>query len=96
MATFVRLAKLTEHGNRRIRDFGRVLHEAREILKGEGVKILHAYATMGRYDFVVILEAPDEKTMIKASALIGGTGNVTAETLPAMDMEEFNKLFKTG
>lgn len=94
MATFIRLARLTEHGNRRIRDFGRVLKEARAVLKDEGVKIVGAYATMGRYDFVVIVEAPDEKAMMRASALVGATGNVTAETLTAVSMDDFDDLFK--
>ena len=57
-----------------------VLGEARTVLKEEGVKIVGAYATMGRYDFVVIVEAPDEKAMMKASALIGATGNFTKKT----------------
>lgn len=94
MATFVRLARMTEHGARRMRDFSRVLAEAKETFDENGVKVLHAYATLGRYDFVVILEAPDQQSVMRACAMVGARGNASAETMAALPIDEFTQLFE--
>lgn len=94
MATFVRLVNMTGDGIRRIQDFPKLLAEAKGIMEKEGVRIIHGYATLGRYDFVVVLEAPDEKAMAKASALIGSKGNFSAETMAAFPIQEFGDLVK--
>lgn len=91
MATFVRLVSLTDQGVKNIRKFSDQLAEARKVLEANKGKILQIFATLGRYDFVAIIEAPDEKTAMKVSALIGSQGNIRAETLPAVPLEEFNK-----
>ena len=94
MATFIRLAKMTSQGVSKVRDFPTLLGEAKAIMEQEGVKILHGYATLGRYDFVVVLEAPDEKAVAKASALIAEKGNFAAETMAAFPIGEFGALFQ--
>ena len=89
MPTFVRLASLTEQGARQTRELGKLLAQAREVMEAHGAKMLQAYATLGRYDIVAIVEAPDEKTMATISALIASQGNFKAETLPAISIQEF-------
>jgi uncharacterized protein with GYD domain len=61
----------------------------KEISK-EGVKLLGFYWTLGRYDTVVIMEAPDEKTAMKANIKMGEI--VSTETLVAVPREEAIKL----
>jgi uncharacterized protein with GYD domain len=58
--------------------------------KKEGVKYLGIYYTLGRYDYVAIMEAPDEKTAMKAAIRRGQ--DVTTETLVAVPAEEARKL----
>ncbi|MCZ6691468.1 MAG: GYD domain-containing protein [Planctomycetota bacterium] len=93
MAIFIRLAKMTEHGVRRIQDLDRVMGEVKEIAEAEKVKIVNMYATMGEYDFVAILEAPDDKAMMKFSGRVGAKGNFNAVTMAALPIAEFKALF---
>lgn len=59
-------------------------------MKKEGVKFLGFYWTLGRYDTVLIFEAPDEKTVMKGNIKVGDF--VATETLVAIPMEEAIKL----
>lgn len=92
MPLYVRLVKLTEQGIKGIKGFKKALEEIKKIQAREGAKLVSAYATLGRYDFVAILEAPDDKTAMKLSAEIGSKGNLQIETLPAMPIEEFAEM----
>jgi uncharacterized protein with GYD domain len=64
-----------------------------EIMKGmekDGIKFLGFYWTLGRYDTVVIMEAPNEKTVMKANMSVNDI--VTTETMVALTREEAHKL----
>ena len=66
------------------------VNRVREKLAKDGVKILSSFWTLGRYDTVVVFEAPDEKTAMKATV---GRGDIMAtETLVAVPREEALKL----
>ncbi len=54
-----------------------------------GAKVLHQWATLGEFDFVNVVEAPDIATMAKVSVAIAARGSTKIETLPAMDIEDF-------
>jgi uncharacterized protein with GYD domain len=62
----------------------------KEKLSKEGIKVLSHYWTLGRYDDVVIIEAPDEKAMLKVGLALAGT--VATETLVAIPRKEAIKL----
>jgi uncharacterized protein with GYD domain len=55
-----------------------------------GAKVQAQYATLGQYDFVTIVEAPDEKTMAKVSVELGSRGTMTSQTLTAMPADELS------
>lgn len=55
-----------------------------------GAKVIAQYATLGQYDFVTIVEAPDEKTMAKVSVELGSRGTMTSQTLAAMSADELS------
>ena len=61
-------------------------------MKDEGVKFLSFYWTLGRYDTVVIMEAPDEKTVMKANMSVGHI--VATETMVGVPREEAHKLIQ--
>ena len=91
MAVFIMLTKLTSNGVRTIKDNpGRVQEVNREV-EQLGVKVLNQWATLGEYDFVSVVEAPDEKTMAKVSVELGSRGTTTNETMSAIPAEEFTK-----
>ena len=54
-----------------------------------GCRVLHQWATLGEFDFVNVVEAPDTATMAKVSVALGARGSTRIETLPALEIEEF-------
>jgi uncharacterized protein with GYD domain len=55
------------------------------------VTVKEQWATLGPYDFITIVEAPDEKTMAKVSVELGSRGTMSSQTLTAIPAEEFSK-----
>lgn len=89
MPLFIRLASLTEKGSEQVRDLAKMLSEARETMESEGARIVEAYVTLGRYDIVAVIEAPDARAAARVSAMIAEQGNFKAETLMAIPVQEF-------
>jgi len=56
-----------------------------------GCRVLHQWATLGEFDFVNVVEAPDIATVAKVSVALGARGSTKIETLPALDVEDFLK-----
>jgi uncharacterized protein with GYD domain len=54
-----------------------------------GVKIVHQWATLGGFDFVNVVEAPDLETIAKASVALAARGSVKIETLPTLEIDAF-------
>jgi len=92
MPLFVRLVTTSDQGVRNIKQSAAQLAEARKVMEVNRVKLLHAWTTLGPYDAVSVLEAPDAATMAKVSALIAAQGNYRAITMAAVPFEEFTKL----
>lgn len=94
MAYYIILSKLTDEGRRTIKQKpGRILEVNKELEK-MGVKVKEQFAVLGPYDVVNIVEAPDNLTIMKASAEIGSRGSVQLLTLPAIPIEELVKKLK--
>ena len=54
-----------------------------------GCRVVHQWATLGEFDFVNVVEAPDIATIAKVSVALGSRGSTKIETLPALEIEEF-------
>lgn len=94
MAYYIILSKLTDEGRMTLKEKpGRILEVNKELEK-MGVKMKEQFAVLGPYDFVNIIEAPDNLTVMKASAEIGSRGSVQILTLPAIPIEELIKKMK--
>ncbi len=88
MPTFLMLTNLTAEGVRTLKNHpGRITEVNREV-EQMGVKVVSQYATLGQYDFVTVVEAPDEKTMAKVSVELGSRGTMTSQTLAAIPAED--------
>lgn len=88
MPTFLMLTNLTAEGVRTLKNHpGRIVEVNREV-EQMGVKVVSQYATLGQYDFVTVVEAPDEKTMAKVSVELGSRGTMTSQTLAALPAED--------
>ncbi len=62
-----------------------VNHDVEEL----GCRVLHQWATLGEFDFVNVVEAPDIATVAKVSVALGARGSIRIETLPALEIAEF-------
>jgi uncharacterized protein with GYD domain len=92
MATYITLGKYTAQGIANIKDSPARLDAAREQFGAMGVTIKDFYLTMGEYDLVTVVEAPDNTTAAKALIALGAQGNVSTTTLAALTEDEFRSL----
>jgi uncharacterized protein with GYD domain len=94
MATYIMLSRLTDKGAETVKaNPARIKAVAREI-EAFGVRVVAQYAVLGPYDFVTIIEAPDNMTVSRVSMEIGSRGSVKIETLPAIPIDDFIAEFK--
>jgi len=64
------------------------IHAVREEVEALGLVVKAQYALMGQYDFLNIIEAPDEKAMAKAAIMLAARGTMRTTTLQAIDVDE--------
>jgi uncharacterized protein with GYD domain len=95
MPTYISLMKFTEQGIRNVKDHPKRRESAAKGIESMGGKLLHTYLTMGRYDIVAIIEAPDDDVAAKFAVMTGMQGNVSTETMRALNEGEFDRLLKS-
>ncbi|HWM55965.1 MAG TPA: GYD domain-containing protein [Solirubrobacterales bacterium] len=88
MPTYLMLTNLTAEGIRTLKNNPGRVAEVNSEVEQIGAKVVAQYATLGQYDFVTVVEAPDERTMAKVSVELGSRGTMTSQTLAAMSAEE--------
>ena len=91
MPTYIMLTNLTSNGVKTIKDNPTRIQEVNKEVEQLGVKVLNQWATLGQYDFISVVEAPDPETMAKVSVELGSRGTTTNETLSAIPAEDFIK-----
>ncbi|MBI2371499.1 MAG: GYD domain-containing protein [Deltaproteobacteria bacterium] len=94
MPTFIILANFTEQG---IKTVTQTTERAKafEAMAAElGVRLNEIYWTMGRYDVVAVVEAPDDETMSAVTLGLGVRGNVRTETLRAYSASDMARIFR--
>jgi len=92
MPTYIALLNWTQQGISRVSSSAERLDAGRQAFKKMGVEIKDTYLTMGRYDLVCVIEAPDDETYAKAVLGLGAQGNVSTETLKAFNEAEYRKI----
>ena len=93
MATYVILSTLTDEGRKTFKENPKRLLEVNKELAKMGVKVKEQYALLGPYDFVNIVEAKDNETVMKMSFELGSRGSVHLMTLVAIPVAEMIKKF---
>lgn len=94
MATYIMLSNLTDDGAKTITKKPGRIKEVNMELEALGVTVKEQYAVLGPYDFINIVEAPDNETIARVSAELGSRGSVRIITLPAMTIDAFVDQFK--
>lgn len=89
MPTYILLSQVTDEGAETIKSKPERIKEVNREIEALGVRVLHQYATLGPYDFVNIVEAPDAATVARVSVELGARGSVKIQTLPAIPIDEF-------
>jgi uncharacterized protein with GYD domain len=94
MATYIMLTRLTDKGAETIKENPTRIQAVDKELEKFGVKVVAQYAVLGPYDFVSVIEAPDNMTVARVSAELAARGTVRIQTLPAVPVNEFIAKFK--
>jgi uncharacterized protein with GYD domain len=94
MPTYVLLSTLTAEGRKTVKERPDRITEVNKEVERYGAKVVSQFVVLGPYDFVTILEAPDNATVARVSAELGSRGTVQIMTLPAISVESFAKGFK--
>ncbi len=89
MPTYILLSKLTPQGVQTLRSNPDRLREVNRDVEELGARVLHQWATLGPYDFVNVVEAPDAATIARVSVALGARGSASFETLMALSIDEF-------
>ena len=89
MAIYVMLTSLTDEGRKTVRESPERIKEVNQEVEAMGVKILAQYALLGPYDFINILEAPDNKVITKIAMELSSRGTLHTMTMAAMTLDEF-------
>jgi uncharacterized protein with GYD domain len=89
MPLFILLSTLTQQGVQTLKSNPERLREVNKDVEELGCKVLHQWATLGEFDFVNIVEAPDIAAIAKVSVALSARGSTKIATLPALDVDDF-------
>jgi uncharacterized protein with GYD domain len=89
MATYIMLSSLTDEGAKTIKNNPARIKEVNKEIEALGVKVIAQYAVLGPYDFVNIVEAPDNETVARVSAELASRGSVKLTTMAAIPIDTF-------
>src|SRR5256885_5539155 len=92
MPTYVTLLKYTEQGIKSIKEGPSRLEKARQALKSLGGELKSFHLVQGRYDAIVISEAPNDEVVARVALATGSQGNVRTETMRAFTEEEYRRI----
>jgi uncharacterized protein with GYD domain len=83
------ISTLTDDGRKTIKKHPERIEEVNREIENMGAKVLAQYAVLGQYDFINILDAPNNEAIAKISIDLGSRGTVQIVTLPAIPVDEF-------
>lgn len=90
MGTYIALCSFTDQGIRSIKDTTRRADAVKEAAQKFGANMTQIFWTLGKYDLVVIMEAPDDESATAFALGIASAGNVRMQTLRAFSRDEMN------
>ena len=96
MPTYILLSSLNPGGLETLKERPERLREVNQEIERMGATVKEQYAVLGPFDFVTILEAPDNATVAKISVSMGARGTVRIQSLPATPVEEFIENLKNS
>ncbi|MFQ6019008.1 MAG: GYD domain-containing protein [Kiloniellaceae bacterium] len=95
MSTYILLANYTEQGIKNVKDSPKRLDAARDLARTCGAELTDFYLTMGAYDIVATVEAPNDEAVARFVVTLGSLGNVRTTTLKAFTEQEFRDVIQS-
>lgn len=92
MATYILLGNFTDQGIRNVKDTTKRATALKEMAKKVGATVKEIFWTLGQFDVITILEAPDETAVTALGLSAGALGNVRTQTLRAFNAEEITRI----
>jgi uncharacterized protein with GYD domain len=89
MPIYILLSRLSQQGVATLKSNPDRLKEVNRDVEELGATVLHQWATLGEFDFVNVVQAPDTATIARVSVALGARGSTRIETLPALTIDEF-------
>ncbi len=89
MPIYIMISTLTDDGRKTIKKHPERIEEVNREIENMGAKVLAQYAVLGQYDFISILDAPNNEAIARISIDLGARGTVQIVTLPAIPVDEF-------
>ena len=94
MSIYIMMTNLTDEGRKTVKANPQRIKEVNKEVEAMGVKILAQYVTLGQYDFINILEAPNNETVAKVAMELGSRGTLQTTTLAALTLDNFINTLK--
>jgi uncharacterized protein with GYD domain len=95
LPTYILLSKLTSEGRKTIREKPERLKEVNKEIEAWGAKVIMQYSLLGPYDFLNIVDAPNNDAITRVSIELGSRGTIELMSMPAMEIDEFLKMINT-
>jgi uncharacterized protein with GYD domain len=92
MPVYVTLFRWTDQGRTKAKDLPARYADGQERIKAAGGKEIGTWVTMGQYDMVSLVEAPNDETIARIALAVAGRGNASTETMRAFTMDEVKGL----
>jgi uncharacterized protein with GYD domain len=94
MPVYILLSTLTSEGRKTIKERPERIKEVNKEIEAYGAKVLQQYSVLGRYDFVNVVEAPNNEVIARVSIELGSRGTVHIMSMPAMPIDDFISMIK--
>jgi uncharacterized protein with GYD domain len=92
MPIYINLVSWTDQGIRNIKEAPQRIDAFKKGVQAAGGKVIGFYLTMGRYDIVTIVDAPNDEAMANIALSTGSKGSIRTETLKASTEEQFRTM----
>lgn len=94
MALYLMISTLTDEGRKTLKKHPERIEEVNREIEEMGARVLAQYAVLGPYDFINLVEAPDNAVIARVSTELGARGTIQIMTLPALPVRDFIGMLK--
>ena len=88
MPTYILLSTLTSEGRKTIKERPERIQEVNREIEAFGAKVVAQYSVLGPFDFVNVVEAPDNEAIVRVSMELGSRGTVKIMSMPAIPVDK--------